>query len=185
MLHIPFVLAFQKESKMDIAIVYATDSTHLAGTFCGIVDKLYPGLNISVHTVAEPHRFTALDTAHRIVIFVSENLLSSEQHLQELHLALNRQRSSEKNILYLIQTNDLTSRPFFPRVLPYNIVCSDSIWKEYQLKFLNGAKLEKRATFMKNGSRLEHASTFFLHHGEYFAMEKAADDVLESLIFKK
>lgn len=157
---------------------------HLAGAFCSFIDRLYPGLNISVHTEADQKRFVALETAKRVVIFISEKFISSEQHVQELHWSINRQRSSDENILYLILASDVTSRPFFPRILPYNIVCSDSVWKEFQNLHLNGSRLERKTVFSKYGSRLGHASTFFCLPSEYFAMEKAVNDVLESLIHK-
>jgi len=170
---------------VDIAIIYAKDSTHLAGTFCSIVDQHYPGLNIDVHTWAEQSRFVALESAHRIVIFVSEEFLTSEQHMQELHLSLNRQRSSSRNVLYLIQTTELTSRPFFPRLLPYDVVCSDPVWTELQTKHMGGLKIERRVFHCKGGNRLGHANTFFCFPRVQFAIEKCTDDILESLIYNR
>lgn len=169
---------------MDIAVSYANDSTHLAGSFCIMMDRLYPNFNISVHSHADQKRYTDLDTARKIVIFVSKDFLCNDQHMQELHLALNRQRTLAQNILYLIQTTPLSGRPFFPRILPYNVSCIDNVWKEFEKDFLgwnHDTDITKVTVFGKK-RRLEHASTFFCRRAEYFALTKAVDDVLESLL---
>ena len=178
-------MSLQEDEHVDIALIYASDSTHLAGTFCALIDDLYPDLNIDVRTVAEQSRYKALESAHRIVIFISEKFLTSKLHVLELHSALNRQRSSTKNILYLIQSTTLTSRPFFPRLLPYNIVCSDPIWTDLETEHLDGMPVIRWTVISKKGVRLEHARKFKCYPREHFAMEKAADDILENLIYNK
>ncbi|XP_053381055.1 uncharacterized protein LOC123529545 [Mercenaria mercenaria] len=123
-------------------------------------------------------------TARKIVIFVSQDFLRNENHMQELHLALNRQRPLMENVLYLILTTPLTGRPFFPRILPYNVSCTDTIWKELEKDFIGKTHdhdVTKVAVFGKRRI-LEHATTFFCRRAEYFAMTKAVDDVLESFL---
>lgn len=165
---------------MDIAIVYNNDSTGLVGTFCHLIDNLYPGLNMSLMTVVDQARLSALDTARYIVLFISQQFLQSEGHMQELHLALNRQRSSKTDILYLIKTGPLRGRPFFPRVLKYDLVLSDPVWEKFDHQCFDGKKHEKKVVFSKV-SRMGHSHTFTTHYREYFAITKAVYDVVEYL----
>lgn len=174
-------------SSVDVAVSYANDAMHLAGSFCMLMDRFYPNLNISVHSHANQRRYSALDTARKIVIFVSKEFLGNEQHMQELHLALSRQRPLSENILYLVKTTRLSGRPFFPRILPYNVACTDSVWKDLEKTVLKGNHDPDslKVTVFGKKSRLEHASTFFCSNAEYFAVTKAVEDVLESVLTQR
>lgn len=169
---------------MDIALSYASDSTHLAGAFFTILDGMYPNLNINVHSTTDQSRFMALDSAKKIVIFVSQDFLKNDHHMQELHLALNRQRSCKQGILYLIQTTKLDGRPFFPRILHYDVACNDSVWSEFESAFPRKETKNKKLLFSKI-ARLSHLRQFICHYYEYFAMVKAAQDVLQSFLCEK
>ncbi|XP_052768889.1 uncharacterized protein LOC128209084 [Mya arenaria] len=169
------------ESVMDIAIIYANDTVNLVGTFCSVIDKLYPGLNISLHTAVEQTRLSALDKAKCIVLFISQQFLQSDAHMQELHLVLNRQRSLENDIIYLIKAGPLHGRPFFPRILKYDLVLSDDVWADFQKSCFPDTKPDKKVVYCKK-SRFGHAHTFRSQYKDFFAVLKAVYDVLEFLL---
>ena len=176
-----YYFIFQDTTKIDVAVSYANDATNLAGSFCTMLEKKYPNLNMSVHTHGEQERYNALDTAKKIVIFISNDFLGNKQHMQELHLALSRQRPSMENILYLVQVTKLSNRPFFPRILPYNVSVTDDVWTDFAKKMSLDAGASKVSVFGKRRI-LEHTSRFYCSHAEYFALTKAVDDVVESLV---
>ncbi|KAL4237274.1 hypothetical protein ACF0H5_001993 [Mactra antiquata] len=177
-------LAPDDNSETDIAISYTGDSIHLVGTFIHMLNGLYPNLNISTHSALDQSRFTALDTAKKIVVFVSRDFVKNEHHMQELHLAVNRQRSSKQHILYLIKTTVLDETPFFTRILPYNVVSTDGVWQEFQSTFPKKKTKSMKMSYAKE-MILEHSRQFLCHYYEYFAMVKAVEDVLESILHEK
>ncbi|XP_060564379.1 uncharacterized protein LOC132723632 [Ruditapes philippinarum] len=128
-------------TKIDIAVSYANDATNLAGAFCVMLDKKYPNLNMSVYSHGDQQRYNSLDTAKKIVLFISNDFLRNEHHMQELHLALSRQRPLVTNVLYLVQATGITGRPFFPRILPYNISVTDIVWSDLEKQCFKEVKI--------------------------------------------
>jgi hypothetical protein len=168
-----------------LALIYANDAIHLAGTFCALVDGNCPNLNISVHTSADQQRMTALETAKTVVVFITQQFIQSEGHMNELHMVMNRQRSESTDILYLIKAGPLYGRPFFPRILKYDLVTSDDVWTEFEATHRQDKKEVEKKTVFNKISRIGNASTFFIRYSEYFAMVKASDDVLDFLFNKR
>ncbi|KAH3853277.1 uncharacterized protein LOC127875226 [Dreissena polymorpha] len=175
----------QDNLQVHLALIYANDAIHLAGTFCALVDGLCPNLNISVHTSADQQRMTALETAKTVVIFITQQFIQSEGHMAELHMVMNRQRSESTDILYLIKAGPLHGRPFFPRILKYDLVSSDDVWTELEAAQGKDKKGVEKKTVSNKISRIGNASTFFIRYSEYFAMVKASDDVLDFLFNKR
>ena len=165
----------------DIVMSYGNDAINLAGAFCYLIDKLYSGLKISVLTHGSHARLKALDTATRVVIFVSRDFIKTEHFMQELHQALSRQRPEQKRIVYLIKVNKLPAHPFFPNILPYDVSCMDKVWFDLEKKYIKGNKTSGTKRIVST-SRMEFAGNFSCDYAEYFAMSKAAEDVLASII---
>ena len=165
----------------DIVMTYANDGLNLAGAFCYLIDKQYSGLKISVLTEASPARLKAFDTATRLVMFISRDFLKTEHFMHELHQALSRQRPEKKRILYLIKVNVLPNHPFFANLLPYDISCMDKAWFDLEKNYIKGNKTSGNKRIVST-SRMEFAGNFTCDYAEYFAMTKAAEDVLASIL---
>lgn len=77
----------------------------------------------------QPPKLQLLDSADMVVVFVSDEYMSSAQHRQELHIALCRQRTTKDHpVLYLIQANHVKPQPVYPHLLHYSINLGDRLW---------------------------------------------------------
>ena len=168
----------------DIVLSYANDAMNLAGAFCYIIDKLYSGLKISVFQKSSHQRLKALDTASKVVVFLSQDFVKTEHFMQELHQVLSRQRPEKKRILYLIKVNKLPNHPFFPNLLPYDLSGTDKVWFDLEKKFIKGNKTSGNRKIVST-TRMSFAGNFTCDYAEYFVMTKAAEDVLASILNQK
>ena len=173
----------EKIEDFDIVMTYANDAQNLAGAFCYLIDKMYTGLKISVLTQASPARLKAFDQATRLVIFISRDFLKTEHFMHELHQALSRQRPEKKRIVYLIKVNVIPTDPFFASLLPYDISLVDKAWIDLERKYIKGNKRSGNKRIVST-SRMKFAGNFSCDYAEYFAMTKAAEDVLESILYQ-
>ena len=173
----------EKIEDFDIVMTYANDAQNLAGAFCYLIDKMYTGLKISVLTQASPARLKAFDQATRLVMFISRDFLKTEHFMHELHQALSRQRPEKKRIVYLIKVNAIPTEPFFASLLPYDISLVDKAWFDLEWKYIKGNKRSGNKRVVST-SRMKFAGNFSCDYAEYFAMTKAAEDVLESILYQ-
>ena len=163
---------------------YANDAMNLAGAFCYLIDKLYSGLKISLLQQSSHARLKALDSATKVVIFLSRDFIKTEHFMQELHQVLSRQRPEKKRILYLIKVNKLPNHPFFPSLLPYDLSGTDKIWFDLEKKYIKGNKKSGNKKIVST-SRMSFAGNYTCDYAEYFATTKAAKDVLASILNQK
>ncbi|KAL3872816.1 hypothetical protein ACJMK2_036015 [Sinanodonta woodiana] len=165
--------------KCDVAICYSDETLHCAAVFCHILDKLYPGLNIDVLNKASYLRLQTLETAKKIIVFISYNFLTSQQSMEELLLALNRQRSEKKQVLYLIQAASPSQRPFFPNLLPYHVSLVDRVWTQFEQECLKGKLLDNKKIVSTN--RSDFMGSYTCDLSEFMGLTKLAEDVAEDL----
>ncbi|KAK3591628.1 hypothetical protein CHS0354_013812 [Potamilus streckersoni] len=164
--------------KCDVAICYSDETLHCAAVFCHILDNIYPGLNIDALNKASYLRLQTLDTAKKIIVFISYNFLKSQQSMEELLLALNRQRSEKKQVLYLIQAASPGQRPFFPNLLAYHISLVDRVWIQFEKECLKGKKMLDNKKIVST-NRSDFVGSYTCDLSEFLGLTKLAEDVAE------
>jgi len=165
------------EGKLDIAISFARDSIAYAGTLNHIFELNNPELQISFLNENSQGSLQDLDKAKQILIILSKEYVKSSNHMQELHVALCRQRDAKtQRIIRIIMAEDLPEKPMFVHLLPCETNLADKIWTIYQKKC---ECVSDRKTVMSY--KLGMRGSFTMTYRIYFALQKAAFDVMKSL----
>ena len=166
------------EGKLDIAISFARDSVAYAGTLNHIFGLNNPELQISFLNENSQGSLQDLDKAKQILIILSKEYVKSSNHMQELHVALCRQRDAKtERIVRIIMDRNLPEKPMFVHLLPCETNLSDTIWNVYHKKSCSKGQ-EKTVMSYKIGMM----GTFSIPYGIYFGLQKAAFDVMKSLL---
>ncbi|XP_069116423.1 uncharacterized protein [Argopecten irradians] len=171
----------QDKEGCDVAIGFAGDATYCAMVMNHVLDEVQPGLKIKFLWEKNKTLLQDLDTARVIVLFLSEEFVNSEQHMENLHIALCRQRVLKgRRVVHFVQTMDLPNEHSFLKLLPMAANFTDKIWDDFVKQKGSDVphKLRKYVT-----SRLPDISgTFSCAYADYFAMVKVGDDVMEELL---
>lgn len=89
-----------------IVFAYATDGLKLAACLSQIIHDDFPNIKTSLLTFNQAEIRKEIDNADIIVIFVSDEFLQAQHHVEELHIALCRQRTiTESTVVYLVQVS--------------------------------------------------------------------------------
>ena len=165
------------EGKLDIAISFARDSVAYAGTLNHIFGLNNPELQISFLNENSQGSLQDLDKAKQILIILSKEYVKSSNHMQELHVALCRQRDAKtQRVIRIIMAENLPEKPMFVHLLPCETNLADKIWTTYQKKC---DCVSDRKTVMSY--KLGMKGSFTMSYRIYFALQKAAFDVMKSL----
>ncbi|XP_033734725.1 uncharacterized protein LOC117323550 [Pecten maximus] len=171
----------QDKQECDVAIGFAGDATYCAMVMNHVLDEVHPGLKIKFLWERNKSLLQDLDTAHVIVLFLSEEFVNSEEHMENLHIALCRQRALKgRRVVHFVQTMDLPSEHSFLKLLPIAANFKDKIWYDFvkQKGADTAHKLRKYVI-----SRIPDISgTFSCAYADYLAMVKVGDDVMDELL---
>jgi hypothetical protein len=114
-----------------------------------------------------------LQTAQKIMVFLSKQYLKSDHHLEELFVSIIRQRNDKKRqILHVCQTTELENRPAFAHLLPISISLEDEFWDS----------LFREPTKTVVLDLIELKGSFSYRSQDFAAMTKLADDLLQELV---
>lgn len=166
------------KGNIDIAISFARDTIAYVGTLNLIFGMTNDQLQISHLNENAQGSLQDLDEAKQILIILSKEYLESTHHMQELHVALCRQRDAKtERIVRIIMDRNLPEKPMFVHLLPCETNLSDTIWNVYHKKSCSKGQ-EKTVMSYKIGMM----GTFSIPYGIYFGLQKAAFDVMKSLL---
>ncbi|XP_055896769.1 uncharacterized protein LOC106070936 isoform X2 [Biomphalaria glabrata] len=127
----------------NVVFSYAPEMVCLAAIMSAIMKRHAPQLSFHLLASSQTQRRMHLDTADLVVVFISDQYLSSPYLVEELHTVLCRQRTvKDSTILYLIQCNHKLPEPVYLHLLPYNISLDDHFWRR-----LKGASSNKNPKY--------------------------------------
>jgi hypothetical protein len=136
------------------------------------LQKISPDINIVLMTDNTGINLKCLQTAQKIVVFLSKQYLESDHHLEELFVSIIRQRNDKKRqIFHVCQTTELENKPAFAHLLPISISLEDKFWQS----------LFKESTKTVTLDLVELKGSFSFRSQEFAAMTKFADDLLLEL----
>ncbi|OWF43843.1 uncharacterized protein LOC110459200 [Mizuhopecten yessoensis] len=171
----------QDKQECDVAIGFAGDATYCAMVLNHVLDNLHPELKVRFLWERNKSLLQDIDTARAIVLFLSEEFVSSEEHMQNLHLALCRQRLLKgRRVVHFVQTMDLPGEHSFLKLLPMAANFKDRIWYDY-VKNRGGDKADKMRKYVIS-KVVDMSGTFSCSYNDYLAMVKVADDVMDEIL---
>jgi hypothetical protein len=175
------------DSDCDIAFCFAQDSINFAVILNTLLETRMSDMDMgdmSFISSSSQERLQHLEKAKKIVVFLSTEFVSSPQHMHELHISLCRQRAQKTAILYIIQATELPDKPTFLHLIPCTLGMLDTVWRESAKSYLHNRKRPDSVRNVVSTNRDFHGSYTCGHH-EFFALTKAADDIVESLTSRK
>lgn len=163
--------------QVDVAISFARDAAAFAGTLnCELCSKKDEKINVSFLSENMHGSLQDLDTAKQIVIIISKEFVQSHHHMQELHVALCRQRESRDRIVVrIIAAPGIPDKPMFLHLLPYETNMSDKIWTIFEGESLRA--VSKAVMSYKDGMK----GSFMVAYSNYYALQKTAYEVRKAL----
>ncbi|XP_064602108.1 uncharacterized protein LOC135468030 isoform X2 [Liolophura sinensis] len=164
----------------DVHFCYSQDDTRLAAVLSQMISDIIPDVTVSFGAGTPQERFQKLDTAGRIVVFISPALLLSPQLVDELHMALCRHRVATKGpLIYTVQTGPLDPKPVFLHLLHYNLSLHDKMWQELAAK--TQVLDSHRTVVIRGGLR----GSYSCSHMETVGLRKACLDLAEEILHQR
>ncbi|VDH98627.1 Hypothetical predicted protein [Mytilus galloprovincialis] len=171
------------KGEIDVAISFARDTIACAGTLNDIFCKENEKLQISFLNENTQGNLKDLDSAKQVIIILSKEYIQSTHHMQELHLALCRQRESKNKVVVRIFAEEgLPEKPMFIYLLPFDTVVTDKIWKKYHKMSVNDCDMRHKTVMSHKQGMM---GSFMILYGTYYALQKTAFEVMESLTSTK
>lgn len=169
-------LVNSSDGQVDVAISFARDAIAFAGVLNGELCSKNSKLNISFLNENMQGSLQDLDMAKQIIIIISKEFVLSHHHMQELHVALCRQReSTDKTVVRIVAAPGIPDKPMFLHLLPYETNMSDKIWR-----YIGGPQIQgisKAVMSYKEGMK----GSFMVAYPNYYALQKTAYEVMFAL----
>ena len=115
-------------STCDIALSFANSDRKSAMLLKQLLLEKLPSLNISEPVSGDFVRVKSLDVARVIVPLLSPAFLASNELLEELNIAIYRNRSFSRQILFPIQVAAIPPKPTYVRLIPCEFSSADYKW---------------------------------------------------------
>lgn len=115
-------------SSCDIALSFANSDRKSAMLLKQLLLEKLPSLNISEPGSGDFGRVKSLDVARVIVPLLSPAFLASNELLEELNIAIFRNRSSSRQILFPIQVAAIPPKPTYVHLIPCEFSSADYKW---------------------------------------------------------
>lgn len=112
----------------DIALSFADSDKKCAVVLKQLLLEKIPSLKISEPVAGDFSRVQSLDVARVIVPLLSPAFLVSNELVEELNIAIFRNRSSSRRILYPIQVSAIPPKPAYVHLIPCEFSSSDFKW---------------------------------------------------------
>ena len=114
----------------DIVFSFSFQSLKFAAVFKVKMESVLPGAKCTFLSEHRSQRLQLLNSAKYIVIFVSDEYAQSPQQMEELHLALIRQRDeADRKRVYLVQCEKSVDEPLYLQFLSYSACLDDNLWR--------------------------------------------------------
>lgn len=118
----------QGNAACDIALSFADTDKKCAVVLKQLLLEKMPSLKISEPVAGDFSRVQSLDVARVIVPLLSPAFLVSNELVEELNIAIFRNRSSSRRILFPIQVSAMPPKPAYVHLIPCEFSSSDFKW---------------------------------------------------------
>ncbi|XP_041353478.1 uncharacterized protein LOC121371556 isoform X2 [Gigantopelta aegis] len=167
-----------KAGDCDIVFSFSFQSLKFAAVFSKKMVTLLPDVKCIFLSEHRSQRLQLLDSAKYIVIFVSSQYSQSPQQMEELHLALCRQRAgANRKLVYLIQCRKSVDEPFYLQLLPYSVCLDDTLWKKTAISLVKNSYSAHHTVKM---TRETIQGTYTCTLSEYLALSMVCLDIEEN-----
>ena len=112
----------------DVALSYAEGDKREAVTLKQLLLEEVPSLKISEPMAGDFSRVQSLDVARVIVLLLSPAFLASSELVEELNIAIFRNRSASRRILFPVQIATYPPKPSYVHLIPCEFSSSDYPW---------------------------------------------------------
>lgn len=112
----------------DVALSFAAGDTKAAIILKQLLLEKLPSLKISEPLAGDFSRVQSLDVARVIVLLLSPSFLASSELVEELNIAIYRNRCSSRRILFPIQVAVIPPKPSYVHLIPSEFSCNDYKW---------------------------------------------------------
>ena len=112
----------------DVALSYAEGDKRAAVTLKQLLLEKVPSLKISEPMAGDFSRVQSLDVARVIVLLLSPAFLASSELVEELNIAIFRNRSASRRILFPVQIATYPPKPSYVHLIPCEFSSSDYQW---------------------------------------------------------
>ncbi|XP_038064143.1 uncharacterized protein LOC119734686 [Patiria miniata] len=121
-----------KENEVcDVAFSCAPKDKLFVTFMARILREVSPGLVIKETADTENERLALMESARKVVVFLSANYLESVEQVEELHTVLLRQRyRSPTQVLFPVTIHHLPQLPTYFHLVPCDFNLTDPLWLE-------------------------------------------------------
>ncbi len=120
----------------DIAFSYAQEDKKYAMFMSKVLQHVSPGLVIKDKAETENERLALMESARKVVVFLSANYLESVEQVEEFHTVLLRQRyQSHTPVLFPITIHNLPQLPTYFHLIPCDFHLFDPLWINLYAKY--------------------------------------------------
>lgn len=121
-------VASSTSATCDVALGYASGDTKSAMVLKQLLLEKIPSLKISEPLAGDFSRVQSLDVARVIVPLLSPAFLTSSELVEELNIAICRNRSSSRRVLFPVQVAVVPPKPSYVHLIPSEFSCNDFKW---------------------------------------------------------
>lgn len=117
-----------RSATCDVALSYAEGDKRAATVLKQLLLEKVPSLTISEPMAGDFSRVQSLDVARVIVPLLSPAFLASSELVEELNIAIFRNRSASRRILFPVQVAAFPPKPSYVHLIPCEFSSSDYKW---------------------------------------------------------
>ncbi|XP_022091442.1 uncharacterized protein LOC110979711 [Acanthaster planci] len=127
-----------EDAPCDVAFSCAPEDRKFVSLATKILREVSPGLVIKETADTENERLALMESARKVVVFLSANYLESVEQVEEFHTILLRQRyRSPTQVLFPITLHNLPQLPTYFHLIPCEFNLFDPLWMDLFLKHVN------------------------------------------------
>ncbi|XP_071793896.1 uncharacterized protein [Asterias amurensis] len=124
------------DAPCDIAFSYAPEDKKYVMFMSKVLQLASPGLVIKASADTETERLALMESARKVVVFLSAYYMESVEQIEELHTVLLRQRyQSHTPVLFPIIIHNLPQLPTYFHLIPCDFNLCDPIWINLYAKY--------------------------------------------------
>ena len=117
-----------QSGECDLALSYAAQDSNLAVLLRRLLLEKLPHLKISEPQLNVTSRLVTLDVARLIVPLLSPAFLASKELMEELNIAVFRNRSASRQVIFPIHVAELPLKPSYIHLIPCEVSALDLSW---------------------------------------------------------
>ncbi|XP_068703080.1 uncharacterized protein [Montipora foliosa] len=154
----------------DLALSFASSDTTFAVILKQLLLEKIPSLKISEPVSGDFSRVQSLDNAHLVVPLLSSAFLASKELVEELNIAIHRNRNSSRQILFPIQISAIPPKPTYVHLIPCEFSSVDYDWAN------------KVVDENLQDEVFQICETYSMDAGGVFCLKTAANVIVEQLL---